>query len=369
MDLLPRVVKELDPARPYWPGSPYSGTMELLASVDEHGNKHVWDAWNASDYGVYTSHPVRFSSEFGYQGPPTWAAIEAAIPPDQRSVDSDSMRHHQKQRNGVEKIRTRMSERYPVPDELGDWLYVGQLNQAHAVEYAVTFWRSLRPACMGTLYWQLNDCWPVVSWAAIDSTGKPKLLWYASKRMYRERVLAFHEVDGRIQLSADNDGGEDWQGTVSVRRLRFYGTVLGERKIELDVKAQAAARLLVISDAPELRPEAPADEMLVADVAGERAVWFFAPNKDLTLPRPQFEASLEQDGNLYRLTVTAGTLLVDLCVMADRLDADAQVLEQMVTLLGGESYTFEILSARQLTVEELTDPGVLKCANSFAAGK
>jgi beta-mannosidase len=204
-DLLPKLVAELDPTRPYWPGSPYSGSMEIDPIDDRHGNEHVWDAWNREDYTIYRSHTPRFVSEFGHQAPPTYPTLRRAIPADQLAWDSPAMLHHQKAREGNIKLNTRLAEHFQVPADFDDWLYLTQLNQARAIGLGVERFRSRRPVCMGTLYWQLNDCWPVSSWAAIDGDGRAKPLWFATRRFYAERLLSIQPEGEKLALFAVND--------------------------------------------------------------------------------------------------------------------------------------------------------------------
>jgi beta-mannosidase len=182
LDLLPRLVQELDPTRPHWPSSPYSGTMDLHPLVDTHGNMHIWDAWNTADYTVYREYSPRFCSEFGHQAPPTYSTLQRSIPADQLRPDSPAMLHHQKANGGNDKLHTRLQEHFEIPPNVDDWLYVTQLNQARALTLGVEWFRSLQPRCMGSIYWQINDCWPVTSWASVDGYGRPKPLWYATRR-------------------------------------------------------------------------------------------------------------------------------------------------------------------------------------------
>ncbi len=152
LDVLPSIVEKLDPTRPYWAGSPYSGSMDLHPNDANHGNMHVWDAWNKKDYAVYRDYPARFVSEFGWQAPPTWSTLVASIPEDQRYPDSPAMLHHQKADDGHTKLTERCAEHFDVPEGIDDWHYVMQLNQARAVQTGVEYWRSLQPRNMGALY-------------------------------------------------------------------------------------------------------------------------------------------------------------------------------------------------------------------------
>lgn len=364
LDMLPRIVRELDSSRPYWYGSPYSGSMDIPPLDDRHGNKHVWDAWNAVDYTVYRSYSPRFVSEFGHQGPPTYATLKESIPSDQFRYDSPAMLHHQKAIYGTEKLNHRLSEHFDLPDNFDDWLYLTQLNQARAVATGVEWWRSRQPLCMGTLYWQLNDCWPVTSWAAVDGYGRLKPLWYETRRFFADRLLTIQPEGDKLVLYANNDTSETWDGDVRVSRMKFEGDILNSQTFRFNVPPRSNQRVIVLTT-DLATPNSPAGELLVAQSGNNRAFWFFDIDKNLAYPEPQFDAKLTQEGNGYRLSVTAKTLLRDVVVFVDRIDPDATINDQLVTLLPGETCLFEIMSQKNINVGELINPPVFQCANRF----
>ena len=362
LELLPRVVADLDPTRPYWPGSPYSGSFDIHPLADNHGNKHLWDAWNALDYAIYRAYVPRFVSEFGHQAPATYATIAESLSERPLAPDSPGMLHHQKAIDGNQKLLDRLLEHFPEPRDFDAWHYATQLNQARAVEYGVTHWRSHAPTCMGTLYWQLNDCWPVTSWAAVDGYGRKKPFWYATKRFYADRLLTVQPRGDKLMLFACNDSDAVWSGEVTLQRLDFTGRVLAEDTVSLDVPERTTRSVLELP--PTLvTPDDARTELIVAQAGTERALWFFERDKNLSYPAPDFEAELGRDGDAYTLTVTANNLLRDVAVFVDRLDPDATVSDQLVTLLPGESFTFEIHAQKDLTQADLVAAPVFGCAN------
>jgi beta-mannosidase len=325
---------------------------------------HLWDAWNRADYTAYRTHTPRFATEFGFQGPPAAATLQRAIPADQLAWDSPAMLHHQKQGRGQEVIQARLAEHFEIPDDFDDWHYLTQLNQARAITCAVEWMRSRRPTCMGTLYWQLNDCWPVISWAAVDGDARPKPLWFATRRFFADRLLTIQPEGERLVLFADNDTDHPWQGTLRVARMGFDGKGLAIESMSLSAAPRRCARLGELSDALA-RPGNPAAELIVAQAGDARALWFFDVDKNLDYPAPVFEAELTQGSPARRLRVEARSLLVDVAVFADRLDADARVSDQLITLLPGESATFAIESHHPLERDALISPPVFQCANRF----
>lgn len=388
LDLLPRVMKEVDPSRPYWAASPWSGDANvetgLHPNLATHGNKHIWEVWHGpGDYNNYRWFTPRFCSEFGYQGPPNYSTWQSSIAKDQLYRGSASLEMHQKSPYGSKRNDDLLQKDFDLPDNFDDWHYLLQLNQARALTTGVEWFRSRQPVCMGTLYWQLNDCYPVTSWSAIDSTGQLKPLWYATRRFYAPRLLTLQPegiiIDpprapgerpkmrsDAIVLYANNDSDESWQGDVLVRRMTFDGTILGESMVPLNIPPRTNRRAAILPTGVVM-PRDRSREFIVATIGDQRATWFFASDRELHYPPMQFEAALERATGTYRLSVHTPSLLRDLVINIDRLDPSASISDNLVTLLPGERRVFEIQSSKVFTQEQLTTPPVFQCANRFGA--
>jgi beta-mannosidase len=403
LDLLPRIVRELDPARPYWAASPWSGDEDVDDGVppnaDTHGNMHCWRPWFHDHFTTYRDFAPRFCSEFGFQGPATYASINRVVPREQQDFGHPAMRNRQKSGDRVRDDGDRRNLRAlvrqfnvegaqelldalapPDPNEkpppwgtqplhpanvrpsranFDDLHYVLQLTQARALTLAVEWLRSRYPRNMGVLYWQLNDCWPgVTSWSCIDGDGRPKLLWYATRRFYDDVLWTFQPGKDGIFLCIHNDSDKPRDASVNITRRRFDGTIVAEQRAQRVVMPRSAERIPV--EPHVARPDYPAAELLVAD-HHPHALWFFLPDCELRYTEPQLSAARDAG----RLTVTAGSFIRDLCINIDRLDPQATVSDQLITLLPGESFTFDIQSERSLTVEQLTMRPVLQCANWY----
>jgi beta-mannosidase len=187
---LPTIVTELDPTRPYCDNSPYSPRQDGKAvhpNDPDHGTHHQWEVWNRIDYTAYRGEIPRFCSEFGFQAPPAWRTLTDWV----HSVDGGQLAAvsdpkddanfllHQKAEDGNGKLDRGLGPHLGVPKDFADWHWATQLNQARAVTYAIDHYRRWWPRTAGAIVWQLNDCWPVTSWAAIDFEERPKPLWYA----------------------------------------------------------------------------------------------------------------------------------------------------------------------------------------------
>ena len=364
-DLLPRVVAEVDPSRPYWPGSPYSGSMQIHPLADAYGNKHMWDTWNEVSFSHFRRYSPRFASEFGHQAPPTWATLTRAIPQGKRDPLSPSMLSHQKAAGGQEKLHARLLEHFGMPDELDEWIYLNQLVQARALTVACEWFRT-RSQCRGALYWQLNDCWPVCSWSAIDGDGRPKPLYYATKRFFRPRLLSIQPDGDGLALWAHNDSDEDWFGDGSIRLM----TMDGEEKESDGLKVFIPARELVrVCSLQGFEPNDKSGEFLKVflldtdtdfGMNGE-CFWFFDVDKNLVYPEPKWTAEVEGQ----KLRITAQTLLRDLTLNVDRFGGS--IGENGVTLLPGETWEVEISGADLAGVDFGGRP-VVQCANWYGRG-
>ncbi len=357
-DLLPRIVAELDPSRRYWPGSPYSGTPRRHPNDPAAGTTHIWDVWNTDDYSKYASYRPRFVAEFGFQGPPAYATLRRALSEEPLAAGSPGMAHHQKAVDGDRKLARGLANHLPEPRDFDDWHYLTQLNQARAVAFGIEHFRSLRPHCMGAVVWQLNDCWPVTSWAAIDGDGRRKPLWFALRSAYAERLLTL-QPRGPLALVAVNDGRDAWPVSARVTRRNLAGDVLAAAVLDATVEPGAAVTLPL--PGAVVTPADPSTELIVADAGDERALWFFAEDKDIPWPAPELTAEVAGD----RVTVTAGTILRALTLYPDRLDPAAETDRCGVTLLPGESVTFAVRSDRPLDRHSLTARPVLRCVNDI----
>lgn len=335
LGLLPRVVAELDPTRPYAAGSPWSGSWRHHPNDQAHGTHHSWDVWNRTDYADYRRHVPRFVAEFGWQAPPAYATLRRALPGEELAADSPGMLHHQKADDGNGKLERGLARHFTVPEgDFDRWHYLTQVNQARAVAAGIEHWRAHWPVCAGTVVWQLNDCWPVTSWAAIDGDGREKPLYHELRRLYADRLLTVRAEGDGLAVAAVNQAAEDWHGTLRLRRMSVDGTVIGQTECALAAEARTVAAVAVPA---ELVPAGP-KEFLAADAGELRALHFPAPDRDIPYPRPEFEVAVAADG----ITVTARTLVRDLLLQADRLDPDARADRGMVTLLPGEEVTFGV---------------------------
>ena len=360
---LPAIVAELDPTRPYWPGSPYSGDPARHPNDPDHGTMHVWDVWNDLDYPHYRDHRPRFVAEFGYQAPPAMATLRRALAESELDTESPGLLAHQKADNGNKKLERGLAAHFGVPTEFDDWHFLTQVNQARAVRLGIEHFRSMWPRCTGTVLWQLNDCWPAVSWSVIDSDGRRKPAWYAMREAHRERLLTVQPGDGGLAVIAVNDTALGWWEIVRLDRVDLSGRVLASAEWSLAVGNRAATTFAL--PAQIATAEHPERELIVVTAGSLRALWFFARDREIPYQRAEFDARVERSGDTVRVTVTARTLLRDLCLFADRAAPGAEVDQALITLLPGESTTFTVRGVGLADPEVLTRRPILRCVNDL----
>ena len=192
--ILPKVLKKLDPQTFYWPASPSSGGGFDDPNGFDRGDVHYWDVWHGNvPFTDYRRYYFRYLSEFGFQSFPSVETIKTFALPEDCNPFSYVMEKHQRNNAANGKIMNYLYQTYLYPTSFDAFVYASQLLQADAIRYGVEHFRRNRGRCMGAIYWQLNDCWPVISWASIDYCGRWKALHYAAKRFFRPLTLSCAE--------------------------------------------------------------------------------------------------------------------------------------------------------------------------------
>ncbi|GGI07956.1 glycoside hydrolase family 2 protein [Egicoccus halophilus] len=369
-ETLPAIVAELDPTRPYLPGSPTSGDLAVHPNDDAQGVSHIWNVWNDEDYLHYRDREPAFVAEFGFCGPATHATMRHGVPDGELTLDNEAVVHHLRAENGVHKLRRGLAEHFPEVASGDDWLWLAQLNQARALTVGVDHLRALE-RCSGAVVWQLNDCWPVVSWAAVDSDERLKPLWYALRDAFApRRVVVQPDTDG-LALVAINDQPEDWQAGVVVRRVRFDGTVLAESKVELAAPATGVGRARLADELAVAHDER--REVLLVDADGHgRTSWYWTRDTELAYPPAAWDTEVEVVDDGLRLRITANSFVRDLAVFPDRLTldgrplpADAVASDLLLTLLPGETRELTIRGAKAEHADAVVRRPVLRAVNDL----
>src|SRR5690625_2614179 len=339
-ELFPKLIAELNPTRSYIPGSPFSSIAGTHPNAPDSGTMHIWDVWNARGYDRYRDHVPRFAAELGWQAPPNWVTLKRAISDDPLTPDSPGMLAHQKATFGNSKLLWGLLPHFERPDDMPTWNWSMQLNQARAFRTAIEHLRSYSPRCAGVIMWQLNDMWPVTSWAVIDGDERPKPAFYAVAHSYSERVVTVQPSGAGLSAVLVDDSGARWSAVVTVRRLTLDGVErAGMRK---DITVGPFETVEVGLPAEISTPDEAANELIVVSLGKARGTWFFAPPRDSALAPAELKTTVTPTATGASAHVMAANLVRDLSILADVVHPDARVDKGLITLLPGEEVTFQV---------------------------
>lgn len=365
-DLFPSIVAELAPQVGYIPGSPFSPDRNDPPNAPEKGSMHIWDLWNEKDYPHYRDYRPRFVAEFGWQGPPTWSTLKASIGDDPLTPESPGMLVHQKAASGNVKLTESLIPHFRLPSEMSTWHWAMALNQALAIRTAVEYFRSLAPHCAGSIVWQLNDCWPVTSWAAVDGYERAKPLLHALRGAHADRLVTIQPHGDGLEVIVVNDTAEEWTSELVISRYDFDGTSLAAERSAVSVEARGTARFTVPSAVASVNSAE--SELVRADVGDCFGYWFFAEGRDSALVEPRLETKLDPTEDGYTLTVVANSLVRELTILVDKVAPDAWIDRALVTLMPGEQAIFRIVTKAVITHEDIVSGEVLRSANQLVVG-
>jgi beta-mannosidase len=328
--LLPGIVKEHDPEHFWWPSSPSSGGWFDNPDDDNRGDRHYWDVWHGQKpFTDYQNYYFRFCSEFGFQSFPAVKTIDTFTLPEDRNIFSEVMESHQKNGYANGKILYYLSENFLYPKDFESLVYVTQLLQGLAIKFGVEHWRRNRGRCMGALYWQLNDSWPVASWSSIDYFGRWKALQYMAADFFEPLAISVKEEHGQIEVWLENETAQRADVAVTCRLRSVDFTILDEEQFLGACEDFGAAKLfekdysaLIAGRASKVYLEVVA---AFADGQTRTEVVTFVPWKHLQLPVPKISAALaeEEQGFVLKLTSDVFAPFVELnlkkadCIFSD----------------------------------------------------
>ncbi|HOB76501.1 MAG TPA: glycoside hydrolase family 2 protein [Phycisphaerae bacterium] len=350
-DILPAVCREYDPQRPYWPGSPYGGSK---ANDPNFGDCHVWSVWGGwLGPAHYRDNPARFASEFGFQAMPAAATVREFTAREDRRLFSPVIDHHNKVEDGHARIVRFLADSLGLPVDLDDYVYLSQVQQADAIKIGVEHWRRRWPGSAGALYWQLNDCWPVASWSAVDWAGRPKALWYASRRFFSPALVSFCPVSNTPFGLTDLDLWVTWDGLdypsvrLDVTAMALDGKILKKRRFETRLPANGSRRVATLQ--PRVlglsRPEY--ELVHVRMSRGKETLsenfHYFAPGKYMDWPDPGIRVAVRRGEAGLKIELTARCPARAVCLTAERWEG--RFSDNFFDLMPGETRAIDWLPA------------------------
>ncbi|MFN2247349.1 MAG: beta-mannosidase [Candidatus Promineifilaceae bacterium] len=316
--MLPELVAEENPQTDYWPSSPHSPLGNRYDwNNPRWGDAHVWAVWHGKEpFEYYRTCKHRFCSEFGFQSFPEPRMVATYTEAEERNITSYVMEHHQRSGIGNQTIIHYMLDWFRLPTSFESTLWLSQIVQGTSMRYAVEHWRRNMPRSMGTLYWQLNDCWPVASWSSLDYAGRWKALHYMARRFNAPLIVSGVEdpARGTVAVHVTNDLLEEVTGAVRWLMTRVSGESVAEGIVPLTAPAQAD-NLVAELELGALIDQYGQRDLLVwlelvdesGTLLGENLVTFVRP-KHLALQDPQIALSLNEEEGTVTLEAQKAAL-------------------------------------------------------------
>ncbi|MEM7106412.1 MAG: glycoside hydrolase family 2 protein [Bacteroidota bacterium] len=321
-EILPDAVKEHHPGMGYWESSPKYGRGNPQHQFE--GDSHYWGVWHdAEPFSMFEKKVPRFMSEFGFQSFPEMKTIMAFAEEDDLSLDSKVMDTHQKHPRGNSLIREYMERDFNIPNDFADFVYVSQILQAEGMRIGLEAHRRSQPYCMGTLYWQLNDCWPVASWSSVDYYGNWKALHYAVKKVFAEFMISPVMEEDKLNIYVISERMETKKVVLNLKLRDVRGKVYGEHKTAVSIPPNQSTLILDIPREGLFNPDIPLSlqfiEVLLEPIEvqnqvslGEEsyasATWFPKTPRETQLLDPDLSINIKKMSGGYRIDIGAKTL-------------------------------------------------------------
>ena len=250
--IIPNLIKELHPtsivgSAPYHSSSPLIGWGHKESLTQ--GDSHYWGVWwGMEPFELYQKKVGRFMSEYGFQGMPEINTLQAVSDSSALTLNSVSVNSHQKHPKGFETIQTYMNRTYSIPTDFKKYNYASQLLQRDGLKIAIEAHRRSMPYCMGTLYWQLNDCWPVTSWSSIDYNYKPKAAYYEVKNLFSDIIISVNKVDSSFSINVISNKIIDINAELIMNVKNFSAKVLLQKTVTVKIKKTSSSPYYVIKE-------------------------------------------------------------------------------------------------------------------------
>ena len=367
--LFPKLVSEVCPYVFYWPASPSSGGDFDDPNGEARGDAHYWKVWHGNvAFTDYRSKFFRFMSEFGFESFPSMKTIKSFAEEEDMNIFSPVMEDHQRCNGGNGKILSYIAQYFRYPRDFDSLVYVSQLSQSEAMRCGVEHWRRNRGRCMGAIYWQLNDNWPVASWASVDFYGRWKALHYAAKRFFAPVMCSCEETKDKASIHVSNETREALSGTLTWKLIDMNGKSIRTDSVKVKIDPLSSKLGVSLDLSKEL-----------SGTIRERALFFsftdekshassmgstvFAPYKHLSLADPKLRTVVGKDvksGNVViEVTATAYAKFIELdlagrdTVFSDNYFDLAPGMKKRVTLERGDLSVQDV--RKQLTIRSLFD--------------
>lgn len=362
--ILPEAVTAFAPGTAYWPSSPL---ISLSGDINQHahplsteGDVHYWGVWHAVEpFENYNVKIGRFMSEYGFQSFPEYDTVMTFAVEQDLALDSKVMRAHQKNGDGNRLIKEYMDIYMSEPKDFPSFLYMSQVLQAEAMKMAIEAHRRKMPYCMGTLYWQMNDCWPVASWAGMDYYGKWKAMQYYAKRSFGDTILSFDRSDsGMIDVHVVTDGLSRVTGVLKITLYDFAGVLLKQASASVAAKGNSAAVVYSLDEQVWLEGRDAGSVVLLAELEHTEQLvdskeFYFVSAKELKLASGDIQITEVEGSNGSRYTLETDVLAKQVWLSAER---EGRFSDNFFDLIPGIAKTVEF--CRRESGEAMSRPAV-----------
>lgn len=341
---LPEVVEEFDPSRSYWGSSPSSGLGVQADLVN--GDEHYWGVWWGKEpFETYATHLARFMSEYGFQSFPEMSTVKKYAEPEDYDIYSEVMKSHQRSSIGNETIEYYMLKEYKKPRDFASFLYVNHVLQAEGIKFGLEGHRRAMPFTMGSLYWQLNDVWPVASWSSTDYYQKWKALQYYVKKGFEQVLVSPYEDELKFKVGIVNDRLEQVNAQLVLKLMDFDGRVIWEAASLVEIPANSSRdyfnenkeEFLARKDTRNLLFSA---ELIENGKSVSRNVFFFRPFKELNVPNPQVDHTIVKADNGFQIELKTDKLAKNVYLQIG--DEEGFFTDNYFDMLPGEKITINL---------------------------
>ncbi|MBR5421070.1 MAG: glycoside hydrolase family 2 protein [Lachnospiraceae bacterium] len=346
--LLPKAVREADETTEWWPSSPSSGGSFDAPDDENRGDAHYWEVWHGKKpFTEYRKHHFRFLSEFGFQSFPGLKTVRSFTRPEDRNIFSPVMESHQKNEQANGTIMYYIAENFRYPKDFAQLLYVSQVQQALAMQTAVEHFRRDSGRCAGTLFWQLNDNWPVASWSAVDYYGRWKALMYAARRFYAPHLCSLLVEDQTVTAYVTNDSFEQ----LPIKLQMTLATLDGREVQHLTEEGRIPAGGVWKGQSRDFSRRLGGDDVrqyyvfVEYELGRESGITdaVFVPYKHLDLKKPDIDLKVSESEEAYEIVLTSNVFTP--FVMLELKDADVVFSDNCFSLHKGKPRLIRALKA------------------------
>ncbi|HHT22968.1 MAG TPA: glycoside hydrolase family 2 protein [Bacteroidales bacterium] len=350
-ELLPKKVAELDPEKAYVHTSPDTANWGRPEG-QKLGDAHYWGVWyGRQPFEILNERVPRFMSEFGFQAFPEMKTIRSFAPSDEWYLESETMLTHQKSTTGNDAIKEYMDRYYHTPKNFEDFVYIGLVMQGRGMSLGMKAHRRNRPFCMGSLYWQLNDSWPVVSWAGIDYYGNWKAMHYHARDAFKPLTVHVYEQNGNVEFYTLSDKLQDETGLkLSIELIDFSGKRVKRINKSITAKANASEIVHTINSDSFVTEAQRKNCFILAKLSDKKGkvigqeIHYFDVPKNLNLPETNIQTKVKQENGKITVTLSSKRLAKD--VFIEFPVQGAKFTDNFFDLLPGEKRVITITSPK-----------------------